>query len=141
MAKLTLESKPVWGIMTPQHMVEHLEYTYKIASGELQDFDISTPEKYLEKLQDSLYNYEKFPTNSNFPHLKKDTLGSLTHPDLETAITKFLQQRDRYLDFFTQNPDAVLKNLVFGELNKYQWYLLERKHLNHHFEQFNLLDQ
>ena len=141
LAKLTLESKPAWGIMTPQHMVEHLEYTYKIASGELQNFDISTPEKYLEKTQDSLYNYEKFPANSNFPHLKKDTLGSLIHPDLETAVAKFLQQRDRYLDFFTQNPDAVLKNLVFGELNKYQWYLLERKHLNHHFEQFNLLDQ
>jgi oxepin-CoA hydrolase/3-oxo-5,6-dehydrosuberyl-CoA semialdehyde dehydrogenase len=141
LAKLTLESKPAWGIMTPQHMVEHLEYTYKIASGELQEFDISTPEKYLEKTQDSLYNYEKFPANSNFPHLKKDTLGSLIHPDLETAVAKFLQQRDRYLDFFTQNPDAVLKNLVFGELNKYQWYLLERKHLNHHFEQFNLLDQ
>ena len=141
LAKLTEQSKPKWGIMTPQHMVEHLEYTYKIASGELQDFEITTPEKYLEKLQDSLYNYEKFPTNSNFPHLEKDTLGSLTHPDLETAITKFIQQRDRYLDFFTQNPDAVLKNLVFGELNKYQWYLLERKHLNHHFEQFNLLDQ
>ena len=141
LAKLTLESKPTWGIMTPQHMVEHLEYTYKIASGELQNFDISTPEKYLEKTQDSLYNYEKFPANSNFPHLKKDTLGSLIHPDLETAVANFLQQRDRYLDFFTQNPDAVLKNLVFGELNKYQWYLLERKHLNHHFEQFNLLDQ
>ena len=141
LAKLTQESKPAWGIMTPQHMVEHLEYTYKIASGELQNFDISTPEKYLEKTQDSLYNYEKFPANSNFPHLKKDTLGSLIHPDLETAVAKFLQQRDRYLDFFTQNPDAVLKNLVFGELNKYQWYLLERKHLNHHFEQFNLLDQ
>jgi oxepin-CoA hydrolase/3-oxo-5,6-dehydrosuberyl-CoA semialdehyde dehydrogenase len=140
LAKITLESKPAWGIMTPQHMVEHLEYTYKIASGELQDFDISTPEKYLEKTQDSLYNYEKFPTNSNFPHLEKDTLGSLTHPDLETAVAKLLQQRDKYLDFFTQHPDGVLKNLVFGELNKYQWYLLERKHLNHHFEQFNLLD-
>ena len=29
--------------------------------------------------------------------------------------------------------------LVFGELNKYEWYLLERKHLNHHFNQFNLI--
>ena len=61
--------------MTPQHMVEHLEYTYKIASGELQDFDISTPEKYLEKTRDSLYNYEKFPTNSNFPHLEERYAG------------------------------------------------------------------
>ena len=140
LAKLTHQSKPKWGIMTPQHMVEHLEYTYKIAAGELQDFEIKTPEKYLEQTQDSLYNYEKFPENSSFPHLEKDTLNSLTHPDLDTAVAKLLRQRERYLDFFTQNPDGVLKNLVFGHLNKYQWYLLERKHLNHHFEQFNLLD-
>ena len=140
LAKLTPQSKPKWGIMTPQHMVEHLEYTYKIAAGELQDFEIKTPEEYLEQTQDSLYNYEKFPPNSSFPHLEKDTLKSLAHPDLDTAIAKLLHQRDRYLDFFTQNPDGVLKNLVFGHLNKYQWYLLERKHLNHHFEQFNLLD-
>jgi oxepin-CoA hydrolase/3-oxo-5,6-dehydrosuberyl-CoA semialdehyde dehydrogenase len=33
--------------MTPQHMIEHLEYTYKIASGEIQDFEIATPEKIL----------------------------------------------------------------------------------------------
>ena len=139
-SKLKPEMIPKWGIMTPQHMLEQLEYTYKIAAGELQDFDIKTPEKYLEQTQDSLYNYEKFPENSSFPHLEKDTLKSLTHPDLDTAIAKLLHQRDRYLDFFTQNPDGILKNLVFGHLNKYQWYLLERKHLNHHFEQFNLLD-
>ena len=141
LAKLSQNCKPKWGIMTPQHMVEHLEYTYKIASGELQDFDIKTPEKYLEKIQDSLYNYEKFPENSSFPHLEKDTLATLVHPDLDTAVAKLLEQRDRYLDFFEKHPDGVLKNLVFGNLNKYQWYLLERKHLNHHFEQFNLLDQ
>ena len=35
--------------------------------------------------------------------------------------------------------EAKLKNAVFGELNRYEWYLMERKHLNHHFEQFNLL--
>ena len=121
-------------------MVEHLEYTYKIASGELQDFDIKTPETHLEKIQDSLYNYEKFPENSSFPHLEKDTLATLVHPDLDTAVAKLLEQRDRYLDFFAKHPDGVLKNIVFGHLNKYQWYLLERKHLNHHFEQFNLLD-
>ncbi len=140
LAKISEESKPTWGIMTAQHMVEHLEYTFKIAAGELQDFDIATPEKYLEKTHDSLYDFEKFPINSNFPHLEKDTLAPLAHPDLKTAKDNLLAARYRYLDFFKENPDAVLKNLVFGELNKYEWYLLERKHLNHHFEQFNLLD-
>ncbi|MGK0235028.1 MAG: oxepin-CoA hydrolase/3-oxo-5,6-dehydrosuberyl-CoA semialdehyde dehydrogenase, partial [Psychroserpens sp.] len=46
---LTENSKAKWGILTPQHMVEHLEDAYRIASGEFQDFEITTPEKYLEK--------------------------------------------------------------------------------------------
>ncbi len=137
--KLSEESKPQWGIMTPQHMLEHLEYTYKIAGGEIQDFEIATPEKYLDITHDSLYNFKKFPQNSKFPTLEKDTLAPLVHADLQTAKDKFLEQRFKYLAFFKENPDAVLKNLVFGELNKYESYLLERKHLNHHFEQFNLI--
>ncbi|WP_461598949.1 phenylacetic acid degradation bifunctional protein PaaZ [Winogradskyella sp.] len=139
LAKLTADAKPKWGIMTPQHMIEHLEYTYKIASGEIQDFEIATPEKILDKVHASLYNYDKFPQNSQFPQLEKDKLDDLKHPDLETAIEKFKEQRQKYLEFFKENPEAKLKNLVFGELNRYESYLLERKHLNHHFEQFNLL--
>ncbi|MBU2922842.1 phenylacetic acid degradation bifunctional protein PaaZ [Winogradskyella psychrotolerans] len=139
LSALKEDMKPKWGIMTPQHMVEHLEYTYKIASGEIQDFEIATPEKILDKVHNSLWNYDKFPKNSQFPQLEKDTLEPLNHPDLATAIEKFKAQREKYLEFFKENPDAKLKNLVFGELNKYESYLLERKHLNHHFEQFGLL--
>jgi len=137
--KLKVDATPKWGIMTPQHMIEHLEYTYKIASGDIQDFEIATPEKILEKVHNSLWNYEKFPQNSNFPLLEKDTLGDLKYADLETAKNSFKAQREKYLEFFKENPEAKLKNLVFGELNKYESYLLERKHLNHHFEQFGLL--
>ena len=49
LSNLQENMKPKWGIMTPQHMIEHLEYTYRIASGEIQDFEIATPEKILEK--------------------------------------------------------------------------------------------
>ena len=131
--------KPVWGLMTPQHMIEHLEYTYKIASGEIQDFEIATPEKILDKVHNSLWNYDKFPKNSQFPLLEKDTLEPLKHSDLSTAIVEFKAQREKYVAYFKEHPEAKLKNLVFGELNKYESYLLERKHLNHHFEQFGLI--
>lgn len=139
LSKLSADAKPKWGIMTPQHMIEHLEYTYKIASGEIQDFEVATPEKILEKVHASLYNYDKFPKNTQFPLLEKDKLDDLKHENLEAAIEKFKEQRKKYIEYFNENPDAKLKNLVFGELNRYESYLLERKHLNHHFEQFNLL--
>ncbi len=137
--KLSKDNKPKWGIMSPQHMVEHLEQTYKIASGEIQDFEVATPEKYLEQTYQSLYNYEKFPQNTNFPLLEKNTLETLKYDDLETAKQKFVDARFKYLHYFKENPDSKLKNIVFGDLNRYEWYLLERKHLNHHFEQFGLI--
>lgn len=139
LSNLKEDAKPKWGIMTPQHMLEHLEYTYRIASGEIQDFEIATPEKILEKVHNSLYNYDPFPKNSNFPLLEKNKLDDLKHPDFATSVEKFKEAREDYIAYFKENPDAKLKNLVFGELNRYESYLLERKHLNHHFEQFNLL--
>lgn len=138
--KLTENIKPIWGSLTPQRMIEHLEYTYKIASGEIQDFEINTPEKYLEKVHATLYNYEKMPRIYDFPLAKKSKIESVKYDSLEMAKTKMLEARESYLNYFKENPEAITKNVVFGELNRYEWYLLERKHLNHHFEQFNLLD-
>ncbi len=137
--KLNENSKPKWGILTPQHLLEHLEEGYRIMSGEIQAFEIVTPEKILDKVHNSLYNYEKFPKGSAFPTMKKGELEDLVHPDFETAKTKFFEARENYKAFFKENSEAILKNMVFGELNKYEWYLLERKHLNHHFEQFGLI--
>ncbi len=139
LSRLTEASQTQWGTMGPQEMVEHLEYTYRIASGEFQDFEIATPEKYLEKTHATLYNYEKMPRDYNFPLSAEARMKELKHPDLETAKQKMLEAREAYLDFFRRNPEATTKNVVFGPLTKFEWYLLERKHLNHHFEQFKLI--
>ncbi len=139
LSKLTENSKPKWGILTPQHLLEHLEYSYRIMSGEIQNFEIATPEKILEKVHHSLYNYDKFPMGTKFPTMRKEELEDLLHPDFTSAKEKFIEAREAYKTFFKENPEAILKNLVFGELNRYESYLLERKHLNHHFEQFNLI--
>ncbi|RIA10618.1 oxepin-CoA hydrolase/3-oxo-5,6-dehydrosuberyl-CoA semialdehyde dehydrogenase [Flavobacteriaceae bacterium MAR_2010_72] len=139
LSKLDAETKPQWGTMTPQHMIEHLEYTYRIASGEIQDFEISTPEKILEKVHATLYNYDKMPRKYDFPLAEKSKIKDTKHENLEEAKSKMLEARQDYLNFFKENPDAVLKNTVFGDMNRYEWYLLERKHLNHHFEQFGLI--
>jgi oxepin-CoA hydrolase/3-oxo-5,6-dehydrosuberyl-CoA semialdehyde dehydrogenase len=125
--------------MSPQHMLEHLEYGYRIASGEIQDFDITTPEKILDKVHNTLYDYNKMPQNFEFPLAEKSKINEVQHADLATAKEKMLEARSEYIAFFKQHQEALLKNAVFGEMNRYEWYLLERKHLNHHFEQFDVL--
>jgi oxepin-CoA hydrolase/3-oxo-5,6-dehydrosuberyl-CoA semialdehyde dehydrogenase len=138
-SKLEENQRPVWGEMSPQHMVEHLETSYRIASGEIQDFEIATPEEYLEDTRSTLWNYKKMPKNYNFPLYEKGKLPLLKHENLAEAKEKLKEARKEYIEFFKKNPKATLKNAVFGELTKYEWELLERKHLNHHFEQFELL--
>ena len=137
--KLDEDAKPKWGNMSPQHMLEHLEFTYRIASGELQNFEIKTPEKILEKVHNTLYNYDKMPKEHMFPLAEESKINELKLANLEEAKIRFVESRNTYLEFFKENPDAIIKNVVFGEMNRYEWYLLERKHLNHHFEQFGLI--
>ena len=140
LSKLKEDAKPKWGIMTAQHMVEHLENTVRIGAGEIQDFDIATPEEHLEKVQEMVYNHKPMPRGHKHPLMKQGELEKLIHPDLDTAKAKLIEALDNLDAYFKENPDTKTKNAVFGELNKFEWDLLNVKHLNHHFEQFNLLD-
>ena len=136
---LTEEAEAKWGMMTPQHMVEHLEMGLRIATGEISDFEVATPEEYIEKVQETLYNYEKMPQGYKMPLMKKDELEDLKHENLDEAKKALLEAYEAYEVFFRENPDATTKNAVFGELTAFEWKLLNRKHFNHHFEQFGLI--
>ena len=92
--------------------------------------------------------YQGFNSGEQFFQYLKDSFDCLykegetmplQHESLDSAKEKLLEAREEYLNYFKQNPEARTLSPVFGKLNKFEWYLLERKHLNHHFEQFNLL--
>ncbi|WP_459212487.1 phenylacetic acid degradation bifunctional protein PaaZ [Aquimarina rhabdastrellae] len=137
--KLKEDTKPSWGIMTAQHMVEHIEMQFRMATGEINDFEITTPEEYIEKVVEILYNHKPMPKEHKHPLLKTDEVEELVHTNLEEAKAKLLEAYDAYEAYFKENPDTATKNTVFGMLSKFEWDLLSVKHLNHHFKQFNLL--
>jgi oxepin-CoA hydrolase/3-oxo-5,6-dehydrosuberyl-CoA semialdehyde dehydrogenase len=136
--KLTESSTPKWGIMTAQHLVEHFDYFNLIALGEIES-KMYTPEKYLEKTQDSLWNYQPMPKSFDHPALKKGELEALRYADLAEAKKAFFENYDKLKSFFKENKGATAPNPVFGDLTAYEFSLLERKHFAHHFEQFGLL--
>ena len=137
--KLTDGDKPIWGKMTAQNMVEHLEYSIRIASGEIQDFEIETPEKILEKVHDSLYNHRSMPKNHEAPKVFQERVDKLRYENLVEAKQKLLEVYDDFQAYFKENQGVTTKNAVFGLLNKFEWGLCHTKHFNHHFEQFGLL--
>ncbi len=135
---LTEDAKAAWGILTPQHMVEHLEFFIHLGLGKIP-CPIFTPEDQIEKYQDSLWNFRKMPKSYDNPILKKGELEDLKHGSLEEAKKAFLESYDEITAYFKANPDATAPNPVFGNLDDYHWQLLCRKHFALHFEQFGLV--
>lgn len=138
LAKLKEDTKAKWGMMTAQHLVEHLEFFTRMAIGEVET-EITTPEKHLEKYQDSLWNYKPMPHEFKHPLLNKDKTEDLRFENLDAAKKAYLEAYDKFEKYFEENPEAQTANTVFGMLDRYHWYLLNRKHLNHHFSQFGLI--
>ena len=135
---LTESSTAKWGILTPQHMVEHLEYFFHMAVGKVKT-EITTPDKYLEETQDSLWNYRHMPKFVDHPSFKKGELEDLKYDSLDAAKVAFLTSYDEYKAFFKENPTIETPNTVFGMLDSYHWELVTRKHTHHHFKQFGLI--
>ena len=137
--KLSEDAQPHWGTMTAQHMIEHLAYSLRVASGEIQDFEIETPEKILEKVHESIYNHVPMPKNYKAPEILQQKVAKLEYENLSEAKAKLLEAYDAFELYFKEHPEATTKNAVFGSLTKFEWDLVNTKHFNHHFEQFNLI--
>jgi oxepin-CoA hydrolase/3-oxo-5,6-dehydrosuberyl-CoA semialdehyde dehydrogenase len=137
-SQLKEDTIPKWGIMTSQHMIEHMEYMYDMAIGKIET-EIATPTKHLEKYEDSLWNYIAMPERVNHPNLKVGETEDLRYGSLDEAIKALFTAYDNYEKFFEENPGVKTKNAVFGNLDKFHWDLLSRKHYHHHFKQFGLV--
>ncbi|WP_343635808.1 hypothetical protein [Fluviicola sp.] len=134
--KLTADKKPAWGKMSAQRMVEHLTDMLRIATGENPQ-ELLIPEDKLERMVAFLYTDKPMARDMVVPFAKEGT--PLRNEELELAIDEFVEV---YLDFqelFAQNPELKTVHAYYGPLNYEQWDLLNRKHLTHHFTQFEIL--
>ncbi len=140
LGRISDDAKNRWGIMGPQHMVEHLEWSMQMAMGKIET-TVVTPEEKLEKYQDSLWNYYPMPETYPHPDLKKGETEDLRFGSLAEAKEALLAAYDEYQQYYKENPDAVHNNSVFGPLDKEHWDLLHTKHIHHHFDAFNLIKE
>ena len=79
------------------------------------------------------------PKNFEAPQFLEIDLKKLKHENLDIAKQKLLEAYDEYETYFKENPEATTKNVVFGNLNSFEWKLFHTKHINHHFSQFGLI--
>ena len=136
MDKLTADTKPSWGSMSAQRMVEHLADTLKIASGKIK-FPLEIPEDRIEKMQNFLDSDKPMARDIEVPFAKKDT--KIRNEEIELAIDEFLLEWVDFEEHFEADENRRELHPYYGNLNYNQWCRLHSKHLTHHFEQFGIL--
>jgi oxepin-CoA hydrolase/3-oxo-5,6-dehydrosuberyl-CoA semialdehyde dehydrogenase len=127
------DAKPNFGIMTAQHMIEHLVKTIKFSIKNYGEAPSEPTEKHL--------GFKKFIfSDMSFGETKpeKAKLEELKYATLVEAKEGFAEAIDRFFDFFDKNPDAQPYNDFFGALSKAELERFHYKHFKHHFKQFNL---
>lgn len=134
---LTKESKALFGIMTPQHMVEHLTITMKISSEKIKILDFEPNEKQLSQKKLLLYSSIDFPKGIRAPGSSGE-LSDLKMKDLEVAKEKLIISIEEFNSFFEENPEAETIHPRFGKLTHSEWLLFHPKHFAHHLGQFGI---
>ena len=134
--KLSENTKPEWGQMTPQRMVEHLTDTIKIANGNNPQ-KLEIQEDKIERMQSFLETDKPMARNVVVPFAGKNS--KLRNDELSTAIDEFVDEWLLFEEVFESQSEHTAIHPFYGALDYRQWLLLNDKHLNHHFEQFGLI--
>lgn len=135
--QLEEKAKPLWGIMTPQHLIEHFIYLFKMSIGEIQ-LEAITPLDKIQAYQASLHSDRLLPKNFEAPYLQKGRPENLEYASLEDAKAAFSIYFDKYEAYYRNNQKAKNTHVIYGALDKEHWDLLLAKHFDHHFRQFDL---
>ena len=137
LSQLTPEQKPLWGKMTPQHMVEHLIVVYKLSMGRFSVPVVSKEEDW-PKLKEYLMKDSPMRRNVPAPNGKSD-LQPLRFADLEEAKQKFIAETETFIKFCEAQPEFISNHPYGGPLTAQEWLYCHKKHIKHHLIQFELI--
>ena len=136
---LTAETKPVWGKMNAQQMLEHAADFFDVSTEKIV-FALVTPEEHLPKYKDFLYSDKEFRENTKAPEtiLGEEPLP-LRKAGVEDAKDHLKKSVEEFISYFNTDSEKKTMHPVFGLLNFEEWIMLHHKHVRHHLRQFGLL--
>ncbi len=134
--KLNGNEKGNWGVLSPQGMIEHITDSIAIAWKRIEH-PMQTPENILEKVRSFALSDKEFkPGTKN--SLMTEEAAPLRNLSIEAAIIELDSEIKSFIEFYKNNPNTIVTNPFFGDLNYQEWLHLLHKHATHHLKQFNL---
>ena len=139
MKGLNKDLKGNFGIMTPQHMVEHLIITIKSTAKKFEG-ERETP---ANKRQ---LGFQRFIRNGCvMEHRKSEKtiadLPPLKYDTLEAAIAVVPEAIQRFYNLWSSDPDYVPYNSFMGALTFEELETFHYNHFQYHLWQFGIIEQ
>ena len=135
LARLTEDTTPQFGIMTPQHMVEHLILMTKLSVRQYGD-PSETPTEGQKKFKAFIEkgaNFEYRPSNKTTADLPK-----LKYSSLKEALDNYPGGINGFYTHFEKEPDYLSYNAIQGALGFEDLEFLHYRHFEYHLNQFGL---
>jgi len=126
-----------FGIMSPQHMLEHLIITFKLSQGKVTLPEKDPSPRALVAKQAILYGDMDLPRGIKAPGIG-DQLLDLKYSSLEEAKAQLIVAIDRYHSYYAEHSGIKHYHPAFGHLDYAEWTAFHEKHFKHHFGQFGI---
>ncbi len=128
-----------WGLMTAQHLIEHLSLLFVISNGKIAAPSMIDEEK-IPKFQKGFFE-DKKPFIKNFSPTREPIIMPLKYDTMDEAKSVLRKSYERYLRHQAENPDIIMRHPTLGELGFERWNEFHRRHIEHHLMQFSLMDE
>jgi hypothetical protein len=136
LATIDPATKPLWGKMNVQQMIEHMAYAMRQASGR-DPYTIVTAEEHLPRMQAFLMSEKPFRENTPNQLLPDEPLPT-KHQDIQNALNDLQAEIEHFFHVFGEYPNKEITNPFFGHLNYDMQVQLLHKHAWHHLRQFGV---
>jgi hypothetical protein len=134
LSKLSTDTKPLWGKMNAQQMIEHMVQQIEYSNGKkINTCDLPAEEAAGEK-QKWIYTDVEIPKNLVLGPLPEN----FRYANLETAMKQLTQELNDFEEYFNK-PGITSIHAGYGPMDYNEWLIWHGKHFTHHFKQFGLL--
>ena len=137
---LNEQQLPLWGYMSPQHMVEHL-YVWVSMAYSQAEIPLGMPEEQIPTLREMLWSDIPFDKNIVPEGKTEGHLESLIFESYHQALDQLTSSISQFYGYFEQNNGIKKMNPVFGMLDFADWEQYQHKHFSHHLAQFALIPE
>lgn len=139
LTQLSPNTPPLWGIMTAQHMVEHLSSLFLFTIEKIKDVSFFDEEKLQKNYDYLIRDKQPFRKNVKLPGLEE--LRPLRFESLEASIASLKSLVEQFYVFFADDKNKKSRHPAIGMLNFEEWEWNHYAHARHHLEQFGLIEE